>query len=167
MRYSAANGSAAQLLGPTPGSNTQFSVSWDLLQQQGCPSRWACAHQRWHHSIRFLLCPKRQRNFDPATNSFGNVQSMAPRSLVSHGYGIGRCYDFFRFERNRRDQHDSGDLYAWYRMDQAICCIMDSATLSAYAAAAERESVLFFYSGSGTLSRILDPSTTNIRQVSA
>src|SRR5436853_6957751 len=76
--YSSANGSGALLLDPTTGSITQFSLSWDMF----CNSMVVLPDGRVlinGGTVQYdpFYGAKTNILFDPAHNTFTNVQSMA------------------------------------------------------------------------------------------
>src|SRR5436853_2264690 len=157
--YSSANGSGALVLDPTTGALTQFSISWDMF----CNSMVVLPDGRVlinGGTVQYdpFYGARTNTLFDPSTNAFTNVQSMAhgrwyPTATV---LGDGRVMSFSGLNETG-GTNTAVEIYTagtgWSTQHVA------SWTPPLYPRMHLLPNGKVFYSGSGTLSRIFDPVT--------
>lgn len=85
--YGPANNSGAPLVDPVAGSITQFTVSWDMFcnGMVVLPDGRAFINGGTVQQLPAFTGSQQSAVFDPATNTFTNLQNMAHGRLVSHG----------------------------------------------------------------------------------
>ena len=157
--YSTTNGSGALVLDPITGSKTQFSLSWDMF----CNSMVALPDGRVlinGGTIQYdpFYGAKANALFAPPNNTFTNVQNMAhgrwyPTATV---LGDGRVMTFSGLNETG-GTNTAVEIYTpgtgWSAQHVA------SWTPPLYPRMHLLPNGKIFYSGSGTLSRIFDPTT--------
>jgi hypothetical protein len=157
--YSSANGSGALVLDPSTGTITQFSVSWDMF----CNSMVALPDGRVlinGGTVQYdpFFGAKTNALFDPSSNTFTNIQSMAhgrwyPTATV---LGDGRVMTFSGLNETG-GSNPAVEIYTtgtgWSTQFVAAW------TPPLYPRMHLLPNGKVFYSGSTTQSRIFDPTT--------
>src|SRR5579862_8005019 len=159
--YGASNGSGALLLDPVGGTETQFSVSWDMF----CNGMVVLPDGRAFingGTIQYdpFFGALTSAVFDPATNTFTNVQNMA------HGrwyptvttLGDGRVMTF----SGLNETGGTNNAVEFYTVGTGWSTqYIASWTPPLYPRLHVLPNGKVFYSGSGTSSALFDPATTS------